>query len=316
MSRRLLIIIILSVLILGVAGGTIVLLIQRLEGEDISLLVSPAPSQSTDAEQKALANPDGDDDGDGLTNAQEVLWGTFPDNPDSDGDGYKDGEEVAAGHDPTKPGPDDKLPDGFQPAQYQRTEVSYEPLQADQYFSSGSDMVLTSDNLSDDYKRRYKENERNPDTLAKYVEQQPIITKLPTANLDKITVQQSSGPQSLAAYIKAVDNISILRNNTLLIEGLNQLYQHNNPAAMNGWRLQVQFYKEDLLKQSVPPEAMDLHKVLLGYSQLLESTLSTIAEWNTDSVKAMTALRQLNTNDRVFYPIIQREINRLRGTVK
>lgn len=41
-----------------------------------------------------------DDDGDGLTNAQELLRGTDPLKRDTDGDGFGDGEEVAAGSDP------------------------------------------------------------------------------------------------------------------------------------------------------------------------------------------------------------------------
>ena len=35
-----------------------------------------------------------DDDGDGLTNSEETLYGTDRDNPDSDGDGLSDGDEV------------------------------------------------------------------------------------------------------------------------------------------------------------------------------------------------------------------------------
>lgn len=42
-----------------------------------------------------------DDDGDGLTNPEEHLYGTDPNNPDSDGDGVNDGDEVANGTDPT-----------------------------------------------------------------------------------------------------------------------------------------------------------------------------------------------------------------------
>jgi sulfatase modifying factor 1 len=44
--------------------------------------------------------PNEDDDGDGLTKAQELHYGTSDDNTDSDGDGFPDGEEVTAGSDP------------------------------------------------------------------------------------------------------------------------------------------------------------------------------------------------------------------------
>ncbi|MDP2571710.1 thrombospondin type 3 repeat-containing protein [Vibrio penaeicida] len=41
-----------------------------------------------------------DDDGDGLSNQEEILVGTSPTNPDTDADGVSDGEEVSAGSDP------------------------------------------------------------------------------------------------------------------------------------------------------------------------------------------------------------------------
>jgi hypothetical protein len=49
----------------------------------------------------------GDEDGDGLTDADEVLvWGTDPCNPDSDGDGLDDSVEVDGCTDPQKPDTD------------------------------------------------------------------------------------------------------------------------------------------------------------------------------------------------------------------
>ncbi|MBI2483289.1 hypothetical protein HYV74_03910, partial [Candidatus Uhrbacteria bacterium] len=42
-----------------------------------------------------------DSDGDGLSDVDEKLWGTDPNNRDTDGDGYWDGDEVRKGYSPT-----------------------------------------------------------------------------------------------------------------------------------------------------------------------------------------------------------------------
>lgn len=61
---------------------------------------SPFP---TSANTFRVLNPAGDEDLDGLTNAQEVAIGTNPFNPDTDGDGYIDGVEVEVGSNPLDP---------------------------------------------------------------------------------------------------------------------------------------------------------------------------------------------------------------------
>lgn len=43
---------------------------------------------------------DEDTDEDGLSNRDELLFGTDPNNPDSDGDGYLDGNEIKRGYNP------------------------------------------------------------------------------------------------------------------------------------------------------------------------------------------------------------------------
>jgi hypothetical protein len=54
-----------------------------------------------------------DQDGDGLTDAEEVVYGTDPENPDSDNDGYLDGTEVFHGYNPLGPGRLDSDHDGL-----------------------------------------------------------------------------------------------------------------------------------------------------------------------------------------------------------
>ena len=52
---------------------------------------------------KQKATPGEDNDQDGLSNFEEHLLGTDPDNKDTDGDGYNDYQELKAGYDPLQP---------------------------------------------------------------------------------------------------------------------------------------------------------------------------------------------------------------------
>jgi len=56
-----------------------------------------------------------DSDQDGLSDEEEKMYGTDPENKDTDGDGYSDGTEVKSGYDPLKPAPGDKIINQKQP---------------------------------------------------------------------------------------------------------------------------------------------------------------------------------------------------------
>jgi lipoprotein-anchoring transpeptidase ErfK/SrfK len=65
-----------------------------------ALFFLPGPARGFHAD----FNRPGDNDYDGLVEAEEVSYHTDPANPDSDADGYKDGDEVSHGYDPLTPG--------------------------------------------------------------------------------------------------------------------------------------------------------------------------------------------------------------------
>lgn len=57
-----------------------------------------------------------DSDQDGLTDQEEKMIGTDPQNADTDGDGYSDGKEVSSGYNPLKSAPGDQIVVGAKPS--------------------------------------------------------------------------------------------------------------------------------------------------------------------------------------------------------
>ena len=61
-------------------------------------------SDNNETDSDEPINDNNDADNDGLSDADEVIYGTDINNPDTDGDGYSDGEEVAGGYNPNGEG--------------------------------------------------------------------------------------------------------------------------------------------------------------------------------------------------------------------
>lgn len=99
MSRRLLLLIIGAILLIG--GGLWFLY----TGRSQAVFERPKPEEA----KKAAAVLSVDRDNDGLKDWEEELWHTDPLREDSDDDGTDDGDEIKLGRNPAKEGPDDAL---------------------------------------------------------------------------------------------------------------------------------------------------------------------------------------------------------------
>lgn len=318
MSRRL-IIIFLGLLIIAVIGGTAALVIQRLRNRTTPT-ATPTPGTDLPPGQtrtQTIADPTGDDDADGLSNGDESRWGTDPTNPDTDGDTYKDGEEVTAQHNPTISAPNDKLPAGFEPGKEVTplSPAASQPLAVDQFFADNLDLSGGSRNVTDAYKQQVSEADRTPDTLVAFARQQPIVTKLPTPASKAILLQASDTPLVLREYMEVAGNLAVFSNRTLLAEAINDLFQNNDPSGIRGLALTIRLHQENLITLRVPPSAEPLHKLLLGYTELLAATYEQMAKYPEDPVKGVIGMRQLEEIDRTYYPLIEQEVDRLQATI-
>lgn len=317
MSRRL-VIGILVVLIVGILGGTGVFIVQRLRADDPPVTGLPGETGNLNPATEGspnIVNSNEDTDGDGLTAAEESLWRTDPNNADTDGDSYRDGEEVKAEHNPTIPGPDDKLPAGFSPGRdLQPLEAA--PLQVDQFFSDNLDLSGGTTNLTEQYNKQYAEKDRTPDTLRSFVTTQPVISRLPTARQDVIKLQATDTPLVMAEYLDIAGDLSVFSAKLAIGKALDELYRNNNPGLILAQAEVVRLHQQNLLELAVPPAANSLHRLLLGYTELVAATYDLMARYDTDPVKSLLALHQLEEVDAQYIPLINQELTRLEALLE
>lgn len=314
MSRRF-VIIILIVLIVGVVGGTAALVISRLRSSTqvAQQTANQGSLQQAQTGGQQVVDPTADSDGDGLNNADEAIWGTDPKNPDTDGDGFKDGEEVTNNHNPTIAAPNDTLPAGFKPGK----EVApletapSAPIAVDQFFADNLNLeIAPGKNLTEEYNKQYSQDKRSPETLNTFVYAQPIITQLPTPSKNAVNLVPKEVGDDVVAYLDAV-HTDLLDNQQLLSRALDAVTADGNTAQIQSLAIQMRAYQQILIQTSVPASAENLHKLLLGYSQLTAATYDQISQRGADPIKSIVAIRQLEENLGRYVPLIQQEEDRL-----
>lgn len=313
MSRRV-VIGILIFLILGVLSGTVALIIARFRTPGTEVVQNPQTSTLPDATTggQQVVDPTGDTDADGLTNADEKIWGTNPNAQDTDNDGFKDGEEVAANHNPTIPSPNDKLPAGFVPGQNIAPLEGSAPSQTsfESFFADNVDLTGGKTNLTQEYARTVPDKDKSPVTFAQFISAQPITTSLPRVNDAAISTQADS-PLALSQYLETAGNIDAITDITRLRIATKDFYDNRNVYGFTTLAEAVAVFESQLVLQQPPQEALQYHKLLIGYCELLAATFRQVTVYPQDQVKAMVGLRQLDTIDKQYYPLIIKERSRL-----
>lgn len=313
MSRRL-VITLLILLIVGVIGGTTVLVVQRLQNAKAPTDVSNQEGQLEPALPggQQPADPSDDDDADGLTNADEQRWSTNATNPDTDNDGVSDGQEVQSNRNPTIAGPNDSLPKGFEPG---RDVTPIEPapieeLDVGQFFIDEKEFLKDTKNLTEEYNKQYPEEERNDQTLFIFASRQPIELRLPNPAGKAIKIAKNTSPELTQAYIELARQVLTVTLEPVFDRSLKELFDLNDPSAIRGMAFAVRLYQERLIDQRIPPKKENFHKLLLGYTQLLALTLDQIAVYNDDKVRSLVGIRQFRETQDEYLPLFREDLKR------
>ncbi|OGY36058.1 MAG: hypothetical protein A3E36_02420 [Candidatus Andersenbacteria bacterium RIFCSPHIGHO2_12_FULL_45_11b] len=312
----------------AVIGIVIILILSIIAGVAVFVIISLGKQQ--DAEQSSdttsqigltgsdslSVDPLADPDNDGLTNAQESLWGTNPNNPDSDADGYKDGEEVAACHNPLVPTPNDKLLN-CKPGQQANISPapSGAPQSSDPFFLTAPAPIGGSINLTQAYATAVKDSDKSPVTFSQFISNQPVTTSLPQINDAAIRKNSDSSPAALSLYMKTAGNLSSLSDKPRLTIALNDFFNNRSTYGFETLAQSVELFQSRLKLASVPNSALEYDKLLLGYTELLAATFRQITDFPNDQIKAMAGIRQLDAIDRLYFPQIAQQRDQLFATI-
>lgn len=256
---------------------------------------APQSAQTATIAQQ-MASSTKDSDNDGLTDAQEVVWGTDPFNPDTDGDGYKDGEEVLTGHNPLKAGPDDLLGNKTNLTQ-KVSSLLLGGVAAGDLNPSSANYQAAVTALVDNIFQQYSTNIATElDTLVTDPGDSTSILKYSVTMGNFMKALFLDSANGFLSVINTVSNVQI--------SDLSKL-RANHPdmyaaftAAINT-QLTALDGKASTLKSIKPPSALlPVHKNVLLFIRGMQEEYRALRAINTDPVQgiiAMQALASLNS---------------------
>jgi hypothetical protein len=127
-----------------------------------------------------------DSDQDGLTDQEEKMIGTDPQNADTDGDGYSDGKEVSSGYNPLKSAPGDQIVAGANLSAGQKesggdaaqnSPTASAPSDLGSLSGSASLLGLDSQSLTNDTLGDLSSDPQNPNLTNEMIGQLMSLTK-------------------------------------------------------------------------------------------------------------------------------------------
>lgn len=266
----------------------------------INKTFSPATAARISSSVKVDYGDTDDVDHDGLKDAEEAVWGTDPYNPDTDGDGFLDGEEIASGHNPLY-ADNDSL----------SQQKEFLGLNSTQRLAQ----AITGGILSGDLKSGI-----DPKIFAQSVDSVATATVYSTLTAlegvevgeDEINISNDNSKEAQEKYLEIIFNSISEDIMTMVFKqsreigilfsadqeaDAGQLYSDQQKEDIKTKFLQyaVKFQKsyDELKETPVPSKWTDIHQKILTLLKKLELYHRSIALADSDSLKQMIVLGNL-----------------------
>lgn len=274
-----------------------------------------------------------DSDQDGLSDEEEKIYGTNPNDRDTDKDGYSDGAEVKSGYDPTKPAPGDKIINAESPAVKGVTEEKNEENLTEELSQQITDLIsaneeeeisiedldkiinetvneeLTFDDLPEISDDEINIKEQNYSSLS----EEERKNKEKEDGLEYLTVVSyiavNNAPQKITS-LNDLENLSqeIISQVNLLSSSFSDIAYFEELADRGETAL------EQLKEVEVPKNFLDLHKKglqIAKYSISLKDKVSSDADDPISAIASLSKLQGLISLGVEFSAEINQELDQL-----
>jgi hypothetical protein len=223
-----------------------------------------------------------DSDHDGLSDCDEIVYGTNPFNPDTDGDGYFDGEEVATGYGPLDPDSNPKT------GKKSTIPTAANPNLTDRVLNLS---VASLVNDSGQIDPTQATDQKQADILQSVNNDATLMFLIPPLTDADIKISDDNSPGAIGKYLNSITAIieeNLFSSITNVTSGVNDITGSNSTYP--------DYYQKayDSLKViEVPSSWKELHKAtLLDFLQLANS-FKAMRDLNEDPVKASFALTKI-----------------------